>query len=159
MNKIKLTKGKYAYVDERDFNRINQYNWHYLQGGYAARSEGGRKNKKMIYMHRFILDLQHGDKRVVDHMNKDKLDNRRSNLRICTQKENGRNSSKPKTRKFTSKYKGVYFDKERKKWIAKLKVNYRNVWIGRFDTEKEAAKAYNTQARIIFREFAELNKL
>lgn len=96
---------------------------------------------------------------TVDHINKDKLDNRRSNLRICTQKQNGGNASKAKTRKFTSKYKGVYFDKERNKWIAKIKRNHRNIWIGRFDTEKEAAKAYNIQARIIFREFAELNKL
>ena len=157
MKYIELTRGKVAWVNDRDFEWLNSFNWQYMTNGYAARSEGGRKNKKLIYMHRYILDVT--DKRVVDHMNKDKLDNTRSNLRVCTQKQNGANSSKPKTRKFTSKYKGVHWDKVRKKWVAKLKRNYKNVFIGRFDSEKEAARAYNIQARIIFREYAELNKL
>ena len=155
--KIPLTKGKFAIVDLQDSTVISHYKWHFLKTGYAATSVGGRKNKKMIYMHRLLMSVT--DRHIsVDHINKDKLDNRRSNLRICTHRQNCSNSSKSKNRK-TSIYKGVYFDKERQLWQAKIKVNYKNVYLGRFPIETQAAKAYNNAALKYFGIFASVNEL
>lgn len=155
MNKIILTRGKYAKIDAEDFATLSVYSWYTLKTGYAATSVGGRKNKKMIYMHRLVMDVI--DRFIsVDHINKNKLDNRKENLRICSHKQNCSNSSKSKNLK-TSKFKGVYFDKQRGKWAAKIKVNYINIFLGRFDDEIGAAKKYNKAALEHFGDFASLN--
>jgi hypothetical protein len=153
MNKIPLTRGKFALVDKEDLKRLSEYNWNCLKIGYASTSIGGRKNKKMLYMHRFIMGVT-DPKISVDHINKNKLDNRKSNLRVCTHKQNCSNSSKPKG-KHTSKYKGVYWDKSRNKWSARFSRKF----LGRFDNEKEAARAYNEGALKFAGKYASLNKL
>src|SRR3990167_4081188 len=111
MKFIKLTQGKFVLVDDEDFEWLNQYKWYCqkaLSNRFYARGQAG-KNKKTIFMHRFILNIN--DKRRIDHMNGDSLDNRKSNLRICTQQQNLFNKKMYKNNK--SGYKGVWFTKNR----------------------------------------------
>lgn len=93
----------------------------------------------------------------VDHISRITLDNRKKNLRFVTSQQNGMNRSKTKNKK-TSKYKGVCWDKGRKYWKAEIKLNQKNMFIGRFMIEREAAKAYNNKAVELFGEYAVLNK-
>jgi hypothetical protein len=154
---ITLTKGKVALIDTEDLLKIAGHSW-YFQSGYAATSIGGRKNKKMIYMHRLIMGITDNKIRI-DHINHDKLDNRKQNLRACSHSENGKNLPVRKSSNKTSKYKGVYFDKSRDKWTARIKVDYKGIFLGRFDDEKQAALAYNKAAQTYFGEFACLNEM
>lgn len=150
MRKIKLTQGKYALVDNTDYEWLNQWKWHVIPKGrgYVARriKPGG---KGIILMHRLIMGLNFGDGKEVDHINGNSLNNKRNNLRICTRKQNAQNVS---PRKYTkSKYKGVTWNKRYKKWIAKIQCS--------FDSEAEAARAYNKMAKNIFGDFAKLNNV
>ena len=117
MKKIKLSKGKVALVDNEDYIWLNQWKWHFMAGGYAMRhlriSED--KNSKLIYMHRQILNTPKGLES--DHINRNKLDNRKENLRVATRSQN--NMNRKKRINCTSKYKGVSWHKQRKKWQAR----------------------------------------
>src|SRR6266566_1493572 len=95
MQKISLTQGRSALVDDKDYAWLSKWKWHCTEHGYARRC--GYPEKSPISMHREILGLQKGDRKIVDHKNGNKLDNRRSNLRLCTFAQNIRNSSKRKT--------------------------------------------------------------
>lgn len=151
MKQIKLTKGKFALVDNEDFDRVNQFKWHY-DSGYAV-----NKNKLKIYMHRLIMNFPTED---IDHINMNCLDNRSSNLRIATSQQNGVNRKLNKNN--TSQYKGVHLltDKYRtKKWHATIKVYYKTISLGVFENKVDAAKAYNQAAQQYFGEFARLNHL
>lgn len=103
-------------------------------------------------MHRLIMNTPEG--MLVDHINHDCLDNRKSNLRICTHAENARNK-RPVIG--TSKYKGVYWDKTNKKWEAHIRKGKDVKYLGQFKCEKKAALAYNEKAKELFGEFAYLN--
>jgi len=104
-------------------------------------------------MHRFIMDPPEG--MVVDHRNGNRLDNRRSNLRVCTQKQNTHNS-RPKGK--SSRFKGVCYDKARGQWMAPVRSpDGKDIHTGRFDDEVEAAKAHDRLARELHGEFAYLN--
>lgn len=92
---IKLTRGKVAIVDEEDFDRVNAIKWYAYEthgSWYAARKTNDRI-RKMLLMHRFIMNPPRD--KLIDHINWNGLDNRRTNLRICTHKEN-RNNTRPK---------------------------------------------------------------
>ncbi len=91
------------------------------------------------FMHRELLGLKHGDERQVDHINRDPLDNRRSNLRIVTHSENHQNLGAYKGS--SSTYRGVWFDARREMWQAEAKLDGVKFWIGSFECEEEAAKA------------------
>lgn len=155
--KIELSRGMYALVDDADFDELSKFNWYASEKSrnvYAARraKEGTRK---MIYMHRQILNVKKG--LVVDHINGNALDNRRENLRICTHAQNLMNQ-KPQIGK-SSKYKGVSWDKRRNKWEAYIMLNDKKVSLGRFDIESDAARAYDKKASVAFGEFANTNKM
>ncbi|MDD5011850.1 MAG: AP2 domain-containing protein [Phycisphaerae bacterium] len=164
--KIKLTRGKYAKVSPEDFAEINKHKWQAInnQGDtfYAIRSVRTGGKKKRIYMHREIMkpptsDITQGGKRiVVDHKDGDGLNNTRENLRIATARENAYNRKKYR-KKCSSKYKGVSQEKKSKKWRAIIYHKRRKIHLGMFDSETEAAKAYDKAARELFGEYAKLN--
>lgn len=119
-------------VDDEDFDALNQYVWHLGNAGYAASWE-----KRL--MHRELLGLMTGDGRYGDHINHDKLDNRRANLRIVTNAENMQNR-RPR-RLGSSQYRGVTWDKRTQRWIAQGMLNGRTYFLGRFDDEDVAGAA------------------
>lgn len=138
--------GEYSLVDEEDYDRLMICNWSKRTDGYAYNFKSG-------YMHRFILGVTDSSL-VVDHVNHDRLDNRKSNLRLCTHQENIFNM---KSITGASKYKGVSYDKTCNKWASEITKNYTKHRLGFFDNEIEAALAYDKKAKEIFGDFAYLN--
>lgn len=151
--------GKFAYCDWADFDLVKGYWWRQStrRGStvYAqAHSTHSKADRKRITMHGLIMGPPQG--MVVDHINGDGLDNRRSNLRIVTVQQNSFNQP---SRKGSSKFKGVCFDKETSKWRATIRVGGKKVSLGRHESEEDAAHAYNTAAKEHFGEHAWLNDL
>ncbi len=138
----------YALVDDKDYKWLSQWEWYLTSGGYAAR----KSINGIIYMHRLILKTP--KKLYSDHINGDRLDNQRKNLRICT---NQQNTSNQKKKKGSSTYKGVYWNKECKKWVAQITKNYKIINIGLFKKEHHAAMCYDLNAKAVFGEYAKLN--
>lgn len=137
-------------VDDDVFNLYSEYNMSY-KGGYCTINHNGLRT----YLHKLVLPAATGC--IVDHINGDPLDNRRENLRVCSIKDNIRNSRKWKTRPLTSQYKGVGYRGDRKIWRAYICVNRKQISLGHHKTEVEAAKAYNLAAVKYFKEFASPN--
>ena len=160
MRKIYLTKGKFAIVDNEDYEWLSQWKWfaHRQRTGnfYAARKGAYESGKQAtIYMHREILKPKRG--LVCDHINHAGLDNRRENLRVCSGTENRRNRTAQKNN--TSGFKGVSWDKDANKWKAIVGLNGKLIHVGRFSDLKDAAFAYNEAAKRLFGRFAHLNKI
>lgn len=157
-NFVMLGHGKFALIDAADAKWVYQWTWHFNKRGYAARLRYRGKDKcdAIIYLHRAIMGEIDGVE--YDHINRDKLDCRRVNLRVCTQHQNAGNVGKktPK-RPSTSQFKGVSWDSGKKKWLAQGRNHGRMVFLGRFNDEMEAAKKYNEWASKHFGEFAYLN--
>jgi hypothetical protein len=159
MKLIPLTQSKFAIVDDEDFEELSKFKWcakknHY--GGYCAiRNCYSRINKKQhpIYMHRQIMSCPRG--KDIDHKNHNPLNNQRDNLRICTNRENIRNSRRRKDN--TSGFKGVCWLKNRKKWMAYIQFDCKFHNLGYFNSKIEAACSYNNAAKLYFGEFANLN--
>ena len=151
MREIALTQNKFTIVDDEDYDYLSQWNWYYNRG-YAARA-GMTSTGMLVYLHRDLMSPPDGMQ--VDHINRNSLDNRRSNLRICSQTENRRNQSKYSNN--TSGYKGVSWDKAAGKWSVSIRINSKLIKIGRFDDIVDAAKAYDGGAKKYFGEFAVLN--
>lgn len=127
-------------VDATDYDALAVYNWHLAANGYAARSQRfGPGVKRMIYMHRVILGLAHGDSRAVDHINRDGLDNRRSNLRIVTDAQNKQNLA-PRAG-CTSRFRGVALIRTSGMWRAYASLDGKRQHLGCFETEEAAARA------------------
>lgn len=159
VKEIPLTKDKMAIVDAEDYDNLMQWKWvASCEGKYAARrirlSE--KSEHQQISMHRQIMGNPKG--KHIDHINGNTLDNRKCNLRICTNLENCRNRKKQKNAT-TSQYKGVSFARhlKTKRWNAQVKVNYKSINLGYFLTELEAAQAYDKAAKKHFGEFARVN--
>lgn len=150
MKKIKLTQGKYAVVDKGDFELLSKYKWHFHTTGYARTS-----TPKKTYMHRLIMGAKKNQQ--CDHINGNRLDNRRSNLRLCSERQNHFNLKKRFNNK--SGYKGVSFDNSRKKWLAQIAIDGVNKYIGRFDSKMEAVRQYNLLAKDLHGDFARLNEV
>lgn len=144
MKEIQLTQDKVAIVDDEDFERLNQYKWRTQRIGYLF--YGARWGRKTtIMLHREVLNLKHGDGRMVDHINNDGLDCRKQNLRYCTHAENMRNRKRRGI--FSSLYKGVCWHKRNKKWAAMIRHNKIRINLGTFENEYEASVVYNKKAK------------
>lgn len=154
MKKIELTRGYVTMVDDDVYAVLAQLRWRaskQINTEYAVRWD----NKKLVYMHRMIIgypDL--GVDLEVDHVDGDGLNNQRDNLRIATKSQNRRNMRKTRG---TSQFKGVSLERKRSIWRAMIKQNGKNIQIGRFANEEEAAHAYDAKARELFGEFAKCN--
>jgi len=153
---IPLTQNKFVLVDDADFKLLNQWKWHAKKDRwiyYAERRD--KENKDKISMHRQILGLKRGDGIKSDHKDRNGLNNQRYNLRTCTNAENARNK-KPQIGG-TSQYKGVCWDTTIKSWRAYICYKGHQIYLGAFDDEADAAKAYDRAAEDLFGEFAYLN--
>jgi len=139
-------------VDDEDYEYLSSFRWRKIgtdkKRGYASTEIKG----KFFYMHRLLLEAP--DEMQVDHINGDGLDNRRSNLRLCTNAENAMNMH---VTNGTSGFKGVSWSKERQKWEAYIKFHGRMIHLGRFNSPVDAARRYDLEARKYFGEFARLN--
>ena len=151
---IPLTQGKFAIVDAEDYPRLARYNWHCHRSRnicYAFRREGG--TGRSVGMHRQILEAPKGV--WVDHIDGNGLNNRKSNLRLCSATENACNRRPVPNRH--SRYKGVSWHKRQKKWAVRIAKRGKGIHLGSFDDEMEAAVAYDRKAEVLFGEFAYLN--
>lgn len=138
MPKIKLTQEKYSLVDVEDYGELSTNSWCLSSSGYAKRGTKKLGKTTIHYMHRQIMGYPQG---YVDHINGDKLDNRRKNLRVVNQSINGHNRHKI-NKNNTSGHRGIWFDRSRNKYCAEIWVNYKK-YSKRFDTLTEALKQRN----------------
>jgi hypothetical protein len=157
--KIPLTRGKYAIVDPEDYDRLTKYKWYAqtnLYTFYAVRSltNGKKEKRKNAYMHHLVINIPDG--MFCDHINHNGLDNRKANLRPATLTQNVWNRRKFK-KPSRSKYKGVDWSTEMKRWRARIRVNGKRIYLGSFKHEIEAAKAYDRAAAKYHGQFAALN--
>jgi hypothetical protein len=152
---IPLTRGQVAIVDDEDLDCVSRFSWQAYPKERGNRTYYYAKarllidgRKRLVSMQRFLMDYPQG--LVVDHKNHDTLDNRRSNLRVCTRSQNQGNALKrPGTR-----FKGVSREHTSKRWKAVIQCENRTYRIGTFEREDEAASAYNKKAIELFGEFA-----
>jgi hypothetical protein len=149
MKEIVLKNGGITLVDDEDFEALSQFAWLRTNHGYVIRYVG---KTTIVRMHRAVMDLALDDRRCVDHINGNKLDNRKCNLRICTRAENNRNRGL--NRNNTSGFRGVIWLKTDKRWEARIKSNGKTLYLGRFDTAEFAAEAYKIAAKELYGEFA-----
>ena len=157
MKIVKANKGQKFLVDDEDYGKVKSYPWYVNAGGYAYTAYyvrgtyfQGRYKTKNISMHQIIMGTPPSPDLVVDHINRDRSDNRKSNLRWATLQQNGANS-RPKGKG----YKGV--SKQDDKWSARMRVGDKRYHFGSFCTPEEAAQVYDKAARHFFGEFAYLN--
>ena len=155
MKEIQLTQGKVALVDDEDFEYLSQWKWHIEKvrnNIYAKRTSSRNEDGKQstIRMHRFIMNAKKYE--IVDHENRNGLDNQKHNLRFCTRNQNAYNRKAFKGS--TSRYKGVWQSKGRNKWVSRIWINGKQKYLGTFEDENQAAKAYNIVALQIHRDFA-----
>ncbi len=150
---------KYAKVDPADYKRLKRYKWFARKGTncfYVFRDGPGKKagRKSILYMHQEIIEVTKG--MVTDHINRDGMDNRSANLRPATHSQNLWNSRR-RTGAKSSKYKGVSLKKQTRKWSARIGFENKEIHIGYFQNEIDAAKAYDEAAKKYHGEFASLN--
>lgn len=163
--KIPLNSRKYpglfALIDEADYELVSQYTWRPYFCNPGSRTERiyaitePRRHGPRIRMHRLILgrDCEGCD---VDHINHNGIDNRRSNLRVATRSQNLMNARKADM-PTTSKYKGVYWQSQYKKWAAKIGSRKYRAIVGSFESEDAAARAYDAAAKDVYGAYAHLN--
>ena len=156
MKTIQLTQNKISLIDDGDYSGLSKYKWYAVlsrnKNWYAVRYFKIDNKYASISMHRQILGLQKGDKREVDHKDHDGLNNQRYNLRVCTHQENDFNR---KYQPHSSKFKGVNLTKG--KYMARIKLNGKKLYIGLYENEIEAARAYDEKAKELHGEYAGLN--
>lgn len=169
-----MTRNKVAIVDDEDFEFLTQWKWHATHsksGWYATRTDyGGGRKKEAIKMHRLLMGLPKGDKRLVDHHDGDGLNNQRHNLRVCNNSQNTANSKKSGGR--SSQFKGVskFTDNKKRKhkehvpkeyWKSEIRVNKKSIFLGLFpytpEGEIAAARAYDEAAKKYFGYFSKTN--
>jgi hypothetical protein len=156
MKTIPLTKGRSALVDDADYPWLSKFNWHCSSDGYATNyytDEFGKRHRRS--MHRMIM--AHGNPLPrhiqVDHINRNRTDNRRCNLRYATRTQNQANTGKQKNNR--SGYKGVSWHKT--KWEARIKYGAKKLYLGRYDNPLKAALVYDCASRLLYGDFAGVN--
>ena len=152
---IPLTQGEYALIDDVDFPLVSAHKWRSYQHKnttHAIRILVVDGKRTTISMHRVLLDAPSG--MDVDHWDRNGLNNRRGNLRLCTRSQNMMNQ---RVKGGTSNFKGVHWNKQCRKWYARIQVNGKQIHIGSFADEIEAAQAYDVASRELSGEFARLN--
>ena len=145
-------------MDDDDYKKLSRYKWHAQPSHnlvYACRNIVIDGKRKMEKMHRYIMNLTNDFSVIVDHIDRNPLNNQKSNLRLCTYSQNTCNSKRRSNSK--RKYKGVGFDPKVGKYFAMIMLNKISYHLGFFDTEIEAAKAYDKKAIELFKDFARLN--
>jgi AP2 domain len=156
MKQIPLTKGKFALVDDEDYERLAAMGkWQCVGRGKKIYAIKMFWKKKHVIMHRLIMNASDGLE--VDHRNGNGLDNQKSNLRVCGCIDNGKNLSKRSDN--TSGFKGVNWHKQKSKWRARIQFDFKRIDVGYFDCPIEAARAYNAAALKYHKEFANLNQI
>ncbi len=164
---INLTKGFVTEIDDEDYSIIKNYSWCVdikKHNGYTINyAIAGTKKpdgkRTTIYMHRLLMNAPKGV--LVDHKDRDGLNNHRHNLRLTDKIGNARNQIKKDSiegRQVTSRYKGVYWSKRDQIYASRITVRGKMIRLGSFQNEVDAAKAYNNKAKEIFGEFAKLNE-
>ena len=170
MKIVKIANKHEIKIDDEDYEKYTQQNyvWDivYRRRGvirYVRVMQRGtvgvvaaRKQFKRQRIHRLIMGVT-DPKIIVDHVNRDPLDNRKLNLRLCTVAENNRNS-RPSSTRNTSGFKGVSRTMS-KKWVARIQYNGKDMHVGTFTTPQAAAEAYDKKASELFGEFACTNKM
>lgn len=149
MAQVTLSNGLTALIDDDDSEMVSRFNWHF-KDGYAVANVRRNGKRAQMRMHRFILGESAGE--CTDHVNQDKLDNRRANLRACSKSENGMNRAKQSNN--TSGCKGVTFDPRRNRWQAQIMVKGKNHFLGRFKTVDDASDAYSEASRRLHGEYS-----
>jgi len=159
MKTISLTQGKFALVDDEDFERVSRYKWQFGSYGYAVANIWNKNTKTHSHtrLHRFILNAERGTQ--IDHKDLNKLNNTKSNLRFCNTSQNMLNAGVYRTN--TTGYKGVYLCKRKKKisWYVQIRYQGKQVFLGIFTDIKKAAQVYNQAALKYHGEFARLNNI
>ena len=150
MREIQLSRGNVAIVDNEDYEWLNRWKWYY-SAGYIIRPE----NNTTIYMHRLVMGMLPGLMEC-DHINGNRADNRKSNLRICNRNQNTWNS--PSHVNSTSKCRGVHCASNGK-WHVKIQKDGKRYWCGQYSTEEEAIKVRNKKALELYGEYARLNEV
>ena len=143
----------YAMVDDQDHALVSPYTWRFERRGRRFYARADLPDGRVVYMHRLIMTPDPG--KEIDHRNRNGLDNRRENLRQGTRSQNNANS-RPQVHT-TSAYRRVYWHKASQRWMARIWKNYRYRYLGLFDREEDAARAYDQAATALFGEFAGLN--
>lgn len=161
---IPLTRGYVTVVDDEDYQWLSKYQWRAIgtKWVYAATEipevVGKTGKPKPVLMHRLVLGLLDTPRSEYgDHVDGDTLNNRRFNLRITDNKGNQGNRHRPHSDRSTSKYRGVYWNKQIKKWVSRIKVDRVLYHVGNFESERDAAVAYDVAARLHFGEQVQLN--
>lgn len=157
MKEIQLTRGMVAFIDDEDFKIVSAHSWNCIKTDidglfYAGTNVGSRNARTVLYMHKLLM----GGK-LIDHINGNGLDNRRSNLRFCTHAQNCANKNKKSGT--SSKYKGVFWYKRDSKWRSFIQKEGKKYFLGNFEKEVDAAIAYNLKAKELFGDFAKLNEV
>lgn len=148
MKLIPLTNSKlFAKIDNEDCGKIAKYKWTY-KNGYAITS-----SLPQVFMHRMILGANRSE--TCDHADLNRLNNQKSNIRLCTQSQNMMNRKVQKNNPFGLK--GIYLYKDKIRYASHLFKDRKHIWLGTFTTKEDAAKAYDIAARELFGEFAKLN--
>lgn len=161
MKSIPLSQGKFAQVDDADYDDVARYKWCYINSGgceYATRTllkdEASRPGERE-FLHRRIMGLGKGDKRVVDHKDSDGLNCQRANMRVCTQQENLANRRVRRTK--IGGLKGAYTDKRDGSWFSEIVWQGKARYLGRFATSELAHEFYCLAADMLHGEFARHN--
>jgi hypothetical protein len=146
------TRIAWTLVEPEDAVRFGSHTWRLSSDGYAVRSESDCGKKQTIYLHRMIARTPAGS--ITDHINGDRLDNRRKNLRVASSSQNNANAHDRPRR---SGYRGVYHHRPTGRWVGQISVDGHLRHLGLFEDPEQAARAYDLAARVAWGTYARTN--